>query len=211
MIRTLLMIVALVAGGPAGATTYRDSIGEDAAAPDIGRVVVAGTQDGQIVFQIGVVNRPQLTQDMGIEIVVDADRAAATGDRMLRFGLGAEYLITMLSGRPRLLHWTSLGWREEAPPSYGYAGGTASVVVPACGLGRSAAFAFAVSVASGLVPEENGTIDVTNAHFDFAPDAGRGGWTYRRCRSPDAGVSWFDGAAFGRGRPADARLRPHGC
>jgi hypothetical protein len=208
---TLTALAALAALVPTQGTTYRDSIGEDAAAPDIGRVVVAGTQEDQIVFQIGVLNRPLLTGDMGIEIVVDADRAAATGDRMLRFGLGAEYLITILSGTPRLLHWTNGAWRAEAPPSSTYSGGTASVVVPARGLGRSAAFAFAVSVGSGLVPEESGTIDVTNAHFDFAPDAGRGGWTYRRCRSPGAGVSWIDGTAFGRGRPADARVPAHGC
>lgn len=158
---------------------YRDSTAEDAAAPDITRVTVSGRAVGLTVFRIQVANRLRLTSDLGLEIIVDADHADATGDRTLRFGLGAEYLITVFSGKPRLLQWSSLGkWRPLAPPSFSYARGAASIVVRARALGGPSGFAFGVSVGSGIVAQPGGTLDITNAHFDFAPDVSHTAWTY---------------------------------
>jgi hypothetical protein len=186
------MLVALVsaqivaaAGDGAGrehdapkSAIYRDSTGEDRAAPDITRVLVRSGPNGPIVFRISIANRPQATADVGVEIVIDADRAEATGDRTLKLGLGADYLVTILEGEPRLRRWTGRGWRAATPPAYTDAGGTVSISLWARQLGRPAGLRFGVSVAVGIVPESDGTLDITDARFDFAPDAGRPAWSY---------------------------------
>ena len=60
-------------------TTYPDSTGEDAAAPDITSVVVSNDDAGLITFQVTVSNRPTLTQDMEFLILLDIDKNASTG------------------------------------------------------------------------------------------------------------------------------------
>jgi hypothetical protein len=179
-----LAAVALALAAPAAATAdrtatavYRDSTREDRAAPDIGRVAVSEARHGRLVFRIGIANRKRLTHDMGIAIVLDTDRSVRTGDPNMKLGLGADYLVTILDQKARLQRWSRTGgWRLQAAPAYAYDRGTASVVLDSRALGRSAAFDFDVSVAAGMVPERGGSIDLTNARYDNAPDAGW--WNY---------------------------------
>jgi len=179
-----LVVAALALAAPAAATAdytaravYRDSTRENRAAPDIGRVVVSEARHGRLVFRIGMANRPRLTNDLGIEIVLDTDRSTRTGDPNMKLGLGADYLVTILDRKARLQRWSRTGgWRLQAAPAYTYDRGTASVVLDSHALGRPAAFDFDVSVGSGMMPERNGSIDITNARFDVAPDAGW--WNY---------------------------------
>lgn len=161
--------------------TYRDRLGEDTQAPDIRKAVVS--HDGRaMTFRMLLANRPDLTPDMGLQIVIDSDRRQATGNQSLVYSLGADYLIQMLGGEARLLRWDRAArtWKSaSAQPTWSYGNGSATIRLPASVMKRPPDFLFEVSAASGLIDDGDGTLDITNAHFDFAPDAGRGGWRYR--------------------------------
>jgi hypothetical protein len=158
--------------------TYHDSRREQPGAPDISRAVVARGPHGTITFTVRVPNRPALTGDMGFEVLIDGDRSEATGDRSLRLGMGVDDLVTILAGQARLQRPRGGVWRTVGVPAYSYTGGVLTVTLRAPGLGRPPGFSFAVSAASGLVPQPDGSIEITNASFDFAPDDDRPAWIY---------------------------------
>jgi hypothetical protein len=169
---------------------YRDAGGEDAVAPDISRVAVADDRR-TLTFRVRIANRLEASSDMGLQIVIDSDRRQATGNQLLVYSLGADYLIQMLAGTVRLLRWDepSRRWVESASqPNWSYVSGRATIGSPAAALRNPTDFLFEVSTASGLVVEADG-IDITTAHFDFAPDAGRGGWRFRVAQ-PHAASRW---------------------
>jgi hypothetical protein len=177
----LAAAMALVPHGHAVSGSFHDSQAEQADAPDIAGVGVTQRADGSVVLRVRVANRPELTPDMGIEAVVDLDGREATGDASLRLGLGVDRLVTVLAGTPRLLRWhQGVGWLPLPPPRVAYAAGTATIVLSAGQVGHARGFRFAVSVASGMVPEPDGTFDITDARYDFAPDVGDPAWTFRR-------------------------------
>ena len=82
----LLALAALLVGVPAAlggsshaaanSATFNDSIGEDAAAPDITTVVVSNDDAGLITFQVNVSNRPTMTADMYLLLFLDTDQNA---------------------------------------------------------------------------------------------------------------------------------------
>jgi hypothetical protein len=160
---------------------YRDARGEDPQAPDITRVVVSDDR-GSVTFRVWIANRPQPTSDMGLQLVLDADRRQATGNQSLVYSLGAEYLIQVLGGTARLLRWDggSGKWLPgSSQPTWSFGSGRATITLRAAAVRAPAAFTFAVSAVSGLIVDDDGTVDITTAHFDFAPDVGHGGWRYR--------------------------------
>jgi hypothetical protein len=195
VIAALASLAALV--GPAGSAVprsssavYRDAGGEDAVAPDISTVAVADDRR-TLTFSVQIANRLEASSDMGLQIVIDSDRRQATGNQLLVYSLGADYLVQMLARKARLLRWNerSRRWVESASqPNWSCVSGLATISVPATALRNPTDFLFEVSTASGLVVEADG-IDITRAHFDFAPDAGRGGWRFRVVR-PDAASRW---------------------
>ena len=81
---TLLVAVpAALAGSShraANSTSYPDSTGEDANAPDITSVNVSNDDAGLITFQVLISNRPAFTDDMFLLIFMDTDQNASTGD-----------------------------------------------------------------------------------------------------------------------------------
>jgi hypothetical protein len=161
--------------------SYRDARGEDPQAPDITRVVVSDDRT-TVTFRIWIANRPQPASDMGLQVVIDADRRQATGNQSLVYSLGADYLIQMLGGTPGLLRWDpdSGRWLACSPqPTWSYRSGRAMITLRAAAVRNPSAFTFAVSAASGLIVDRDGTVDITTAHFDFAPDVGHGGWRFR--------------------------------
>src|SRR6266545_614669 len=79
----------------ANSTTFPDSIGEDANAPDITNVVVSNDDAGNITFQINISNRPALTADMFLLVFLNTDQNSATGNTQL---LGADYYIELDPG-----------------------------------------------------------------------------------------------------------------
>ena len=182
----LVSIAAVIAS--VGAATprlhsalYRDARDEDPGAPDITRVAVSDDRRN-VTFRVWVANRPDATNDMGLQIVIDSDRRQATGNQMLVYSLGADYLVQMLGGTARLLRWAGASNRwlvTPLQPSWSYISGRATIRLRASALRNPSDFSFEVSVASGLIVDGDGTIDITTAQFDFAPDAGHGGWRYR--------------------------------
>ncbi len=159
--------------------TYVDSTGEDAAAPDITGVTVSNDDAGLITFQINIANRPALTPDMLIDIYVDSDGNAATGSPDI---FGADYAIELQAGAADLFHWngtTFAGAAAQTSLTFSYAATGATLRVSALELGKTKGFKFVVDAASGIVVGANGDADFTNAHDDFAPDAGHGTYSYQ--------------------------------
>jgi hypothetical protein len=161
---------------------YLDPAGEDAAAGDITRVVVSREHSGKVTFRIRIANRPVMSGDLGIQIVLDADQNARTGNGWLVRDLGAEYLIGVYDGRARLQPWTSSGSRRavahEPGVHFSYGFSEATIALRASVLGHSAGFNFSVSTGAGIVPQSDGSLDITYARFDFAPDVGHGFWSF---------------------------------
>ena len=180
----LALLAAVMAVAPAGAAnsvTYQDSTGENPAAPDITTIVVSNNDTGMMTFKINIPNRPQLTRDMLIDMLVDTDANPATGDPDL---LGADYAIELFQGEVSLFKWdgTALTRRVGDPPAtsliYSWAGGV-TINISAAELGNSKKLGFGVIAVSGIVFDETtGEPDFTSSVSDAAPAGNAGFYTY---------------------------------
>jgi hypothetical protein len=191
LLRILVLAGILVPAGAAGASTlgaasperaaansvtFQDSTGEDPQAPDITTVVVSNDDARTISFRINVPNRPQLGQDMIVDVLVDSDRNPATGDAEGQFGFpGADYAIQLFRGEVFLYRWDGTGFTRTPgdPPStsltYAYAGGV-TIRINASELGNTTRFSFGTDVISGITFDPTtGEPDFTQARADFAP------------------------------------------
>jgi hypothetical protein len=158
--------------------TYQDSTGEDAAAPDITTVTVSNDDAGAITFQINIANRPALTPDMLIDILVDSDNKPATGEP----NSGADYAIELVAGAVDLFRWNGSDFVSGAPQSsltFSYTAAGPVIHVSALELGKTKAFTFAIDAASGIAVDAGGNPDFTNVHDDLAPDRGHGAYAYQ--------------------------------
>jgi hypothetical protein len=186
-LRTVLLLgflAALFAVVPAGAsntTTYQDSTGENPAAPDITTIIVSNDDVGMITFKINIPNRPQLTRDILVDMLLDTDANPATGDPD---NLGAEYAIQLFLGEVALFKWDGTGLVRSLgdPPAttliYSWAGGV-TIKISAAELGNTKKFGFGVIALSGVVFDETtGNIDLTNAVGDAAPGGLAGLYPY---------------------------------
>jgi hypothetical protein len=171
-------------GGAARVTsnsaTFNDSVGEDPNAPDVTSVVISNDDAGNIAMKINISNRPALTPDMDIELVMDTDNNPATGDPQV---FGADYLIDLVPGQVFLGKYnpTTQDYRGVASPSltYSYDATGAAIHVSAQDLGATKLLHFAALAASGIVLDASGNPDFTNAKTDVAPDPGHGFFTYQ--------------------------------
>lgn len=194
-----LTALALIPGPASGAearsgansATFRDSSGEDAAGPDITTVVVSNNDAGMLEFRINIPNRPTLTQDMLMDVEVDTDGNASTGQPPL----GIDYVIELSALRPpaevNLFKWDGTNFTRRAgdPPAssliFSYANGAVTVEISARELGATKRFNFDVTAITGIVINpDTGELDGTNARFDAAPDAGHGLWNYEVKTAP---------------------------
>lgn len=160
-------------------TTFPDSIGEDAAAPDITNVVVSNDDAGNITFQINVSNRPAFTPDMYFLVFIDADNNPATGDPS---SLGSEYAIDLEPGSVGMFQWNGSTYvlaPSQTSLTYAYAATGPTIHVSASDLGKTKALRFAVIAASGVAVDAQGNPDFTNEHRDYAPDPAHGFFTYQ--------------------------------
>lgn len=85
-----LALGALVLSLPAGAANsqiFTDPNGDGGAGPDLVSLIVSNDDLGTITFAFAYSNRPNLTGDDVVEILLDTDRRADTGER------GADYNI----------------------------------------------------------------------------------------------------------------------
>ena len=192
-VRTLLLLglAALLVAVPtalagsghraSNSTSFPDSAGEDASAPDITSVNVSNDDAGLITFQVAISNRPAFTADMFLLVFLDTDQNAATGDPDT---LGADYVIQMVAGAADLFQWqTSANDYVRAPSqaslTFAYAATGATLRISAAELGKTKALKFAVLAASGVAVSPTGELDFTNVHRDLAPDPGHGFNSYQ--------------------------------
>jgi hypothetical protein len=182
------VLVALPAAAWGGATkvssnsqTFPDSVGEDPNAPDITSVVVSNDDAGAIAFKINISNRPALTSDMDVQLIMDSDNNAATGDPT---AFGADYLIDLEPGQVGLYKYTpaTQDYRfasSQTSLTFSYDATGAAIHISAADLGGTKLLHFGAFVASGIVLDANGNPDFTNAKTDLAPDPGHGLYTYQ--------------------------------
>jgi hypothetical protein len=173
---------AVPAATAANSTTFQDSTGENAAAPDITTLVVSNNDAGVIQFRINVPNRSTFGQDMLVLMFVDADANAATGDPET---FGADYAIQLIGGESALFRWDGTDFTRTPgnPPAtsllFSYQGGP-TITISAAELGNTRRLGFAAIVVSGIViNNETGDLDFTNAVSDTAPAAGAGLYQYQ--------------------------------
>jgi hypothetical protein len=163
----------------ANSQTYTDSTGEDAQAPDVTSVVVSNDDSSQITFKINISNRPALTSDMEIDILLDSDHNATTGNTSL---LGTDYVIQLLPGSVSLFQWNGTGFffaQSQTSLTYSYDATGATVHISGADLSGTHEFTFGVDAASGIVTDAQGNPDFTNSHDDLAPDPGHGLYDYK--------------------------------
>jgi hypothetical protein len=179
-----IALVAALAALPAVALgsnsqNYPDSIGEDPQAPDITSVQLSNDDTGAITFKVNISNRPALTSDMELDIFVDSDQKATTGDTTLN---GADYVIQLLPGQVGLYQWNGSDFlfaQSQTSLTYSYDATGATIHISAADLGGTHGFNFLIGVISGLVVDAAGNVDDTNAHVDVAPDRGHGFFNYK--------------------------------
>ncbi|HZQ64575.1 MAG TPA: hypothetical protein VFA66_05050 [Gaiellaceae bacterium] len=163
----------------ANSTTFPDSIGEDAAAPDITSVVVSNTDAGLITFQINVSNRPALTPDMFFLIFLDTDQNASTGSPDFD---GADYIIELDPGTVTLFQWNGSDFLSASAQTslvYSYAATGPTIRISAAELGKTKGLRFSTFAVSGVTTDASGNLDLTNTHRDAAPDPGHGMYAYQ--------------------------------
>jgi hypothetical protein len=179
----LALLAAVIAVAPAGAAnsvTFADSTGEPGV-KDITTIVVSNDDQGIVTFRINVPSLPVYTVDVDVDIYVDTDNNAATGSTDIP---GVDYVIQLFRGEINLYRWdgTDFTRRFGDPPAttliYQWANGV-NIKISAAELGNTKRMRFFAGVISGIVfNETTGEPDFTNSVADFAPDLGRGFFTY---------------------------------
>jgi hypothetical protein len=174
VLAALLVGVPAALGGSARSATnsqnFADSVGENANAPDITSIAVSNDDAGMITFQVNISNRPQLTQDMFILILLDTDKNPATGSA--DFG-GADYMSSSIPGLS-LFQWNGTDFVPAAHiATFAYAAPTGATIHISTGIsGRQGSTWRAW--ASGLVVDAAGNANFDNILTDSAPDPGHG-------------------------------------
>jgi hypothetical protein len=184
----LALLAAVIAVAPAGAantTTYQDSVGEgagDPVFPDVTQIVVSNTDAGMVSFKISIPSRAEFARDLMIQMFVDSDNKATTGEP----GIGTDYALQLVRGEVALFKWdgsTNYSRTVGDPPAtslvYSWTGGVVTIQISAAELGRTKGFGFVLAALGGLVIDDvTGDIDDTNAKVDIAPAAGAGLFRY---------------------------------
>jgi len=172
---------AAPAATAANTTTYQDSTGENAAAPDITTLTVSNTDAGVISFRVAIPNRQQFTQDMLLLLFIDSDANPNTGDPT---ELGADYVMEIFGGEAALFRWDGTNFTRRAgdPPAtsliFGYMGGV-TITISAAELGNTKKFGFSFVAVSGIaIDPTTSDLDFTNAVADIAPAANAGLYQY---------------------------------
>ncbi len=171
--------IARSAAASSNSQTFTDSTGEDPKAPDITTIGISNDDAGLITFKINISNRPALTDDMFVDVFLDTDRKASTGDSQ---NTGAEYVFELVPGSVTLYKWNGSNFLASASQSsvtFSYGPTGATIRASAHDLGNTKGFNFFADAASGLATDAMGNLDYTNVHDDLAPDPGHGVFTYQ--------------------------------
>jgi hypothetical protein len=159
----------------ANSVTFQDSTGERPDSPDITTVVVSNTNSGEVSFKINPFQR--VTDDMLIDVDIDSDANAATGDPETG---GADYAIELFRGSANLFKWdgTNFSRRANDPPQSTLTFAGPEIKINTSELGSTTHLKFDVIVITGIAVDSSGDLDFTNARADVAPDIGHGLWDY---------------------------------
>ncbi len=168
--------IGALSASTANSRTYQDATAEDPEAPDITSVTVSNDDTGLVTFRIAVANRPSLTPDMLFLLFLDTVPNAGDED-----SLGADYALQLVTGSAALFKWSGSDFEaapSQASVSFTYEPAGPEIRVRVADLGSPKSFQFVVLAVSGITEDANGDPDFTNAHDDFAPDAGGGLYAY---------------------------------
>jgi hypothetical protein len=164
-------------GIAANTTTYQDSVGEDAAAPDITTIVASNDDAGTINFKINIPSRSQYTQDIALLMDLDSDANQSTGDPQ---NLGADYQLFLIQGEIALFKWDGTDYQlsaNQSSLSFSWTGGP-TVRINAADLNNTRKLSFDVQIISGIVFDPTTQVpDCTQCKRDSAP--GIGLYTYQ--------------------------------
>jgi hypothetical protein len=189
VLTAIVALAAAAAGGAAGdstsvgtvaeSTTFRDAVGEDPIAPDIGTVVVSNDNSRLLTFRIEIPSHPFLTEDLRIRVWLDTDADSETGlrgaDRYLlvdRWELGLGEVALFTCGITTCSGGKALPTRFGPPLRFTYSNG-ATFIVEAADLGIQGPqrIVFWIEAWSGVAFDPlTRRYDLTNARPDFAPD-----------------------------------------
>lgn len=197
--------------GQANSVRFADSTGENPGGPDITGVVASNNDAGAISFEILLPNRSTLPPEMLIELDIDSDNNAATGDPQTD---GADYAVEFFGGQANLFKWDGTNFTRRAgdPPQVSLVTSATpsslTITINASELGGTRKLRFGLFVVTGIVVnQQTGDLDGTNARVDAAPDFGHGLYTYDVRTAPLRLVARrFTAPAARAGRPYTARL-----
>jgi hypothetical protein len=158
---------AVLVGGASGAagasaTTYNDTVGERADAPDIG--AVTASLDGDVVsISVSAANLPPLFEDGTAIVMFDTDRNPATGGPFGDLTLLIDWkTLSSFFGR-----WNGTEYvpapKQADPSRYLVGSSSFGLMFHRANIGAADGFDFAVLVARGALEE---------GRFDRAPDGG---------------------------------------
>ena len=115
-----LSVLALTLAVPAFAHTYEFDTVADAAGdgdPDITRVITGSNSTGAINFVVAIGNRTELAATELVQVLIDSDNNAATGQPPN----GGDYELEMSTQDVRLLRWNGAAFeRVASQTTYGY-------------------------------------------------------------------------------------------
>lgn len=185
---------------PLSTTTFTDPTGDGvgANAPDITSVGVTTYEEGWLSFQVALPTVSAFGDDMLVQVYVDSDKNAATGDAS-----GFEYMLDVQKVQNQsstgvaapvvtkslrtvakvkcedqptvtLFKWNGSAWaRVDAHTlSTSFGGNTLTVKLSVSELANTVAFNFAVYAAANVTFDSVGSPNLASASFDWAPDTG---------------------------------------
>jgi hypothetical protein len=157
------VVAALVAAGVGGAETFTDPVG-DTPGPDINSVEAVGTAQG-LVVTVGLANRNDLEEDEAVEIDVDTDNNAATGDES-----GIDLYAVLVGGQdPEVDIWKDGDFDVTDAAKATWSGGSAHLTVPLSLIGSKVAVS--AQAFGAEQPPESGE-PAADPGTDLAPDNG---------------------------------------
>lgn len=158
----VLVLLSLFAARVAHAdASFTDPAGDAGTAPDITALAAANDTSGNITFTV-TTNQPALSADAALELAIDQDNNATTGDE------GVDALFVIASDGWIFLRWNGSDFVEANASSTSalYANGVATFKVNKADLGGTSTLGF-VAVSVQFDAADNVVAS------DLAPDGGR--------------------------------------
>ena len=171
------LVLALVTAGGASAiprrssansTSFTDPVGDSGAKPDITGGTVSNDDAGKITFTVAFANRPALTPGDFIEIFIDADNAAWTGNEGFEYVLDYSFASSPATSELTVWDGTQYSTVASATVNGSYAGGTLTLALSFRALGDTGKLRFFVYSDSGANEEDTDFDDAPHGNEVFS-------------------------------------------